>query len=141
MNPRDYWTPERITRLKELWLEGLPARRIGNLMGCSKNTIIGKARRLGLPRRESPIKRKPGAPLPKPKRRAKPLLKVVATRRVPPPREPQFFTSCQWIDGKPTPDDSCKCGAPVLIGAPYCAAHWTKAWRPMTKEEKDVAAA
>ena len=33
------------------------------------------------------------------------------------------FETCQWIDGKPTADDSCKCGLPVRHGASYYDQH------------------
>lgn len=36
---------------------------------------------------------------------------------------------CQWIEGQPTRDDSCKCLAPVRPGQPYCEAHYRRAWR------------
>jgi hypothetical protein len=29
---------------------------------------------------------------------------------------------CQWIEGEPTMDDACKCGAPTVNGT-YCAEH------------------
>lgn len=31
--------------------------------------------------------------------------------------------SCQWIDGEPAGDDSCKCNAPVRAGSVYCLEH------------------
>ena len=42
---------------------------------------------------------------------------------------------CQWIEGEPSGDDSCKCLVPVEPGRPYCAAHWARAWRPADKVE------
>ena len=30
---------------------------------------------------------------------------------------------CQWIEGDPTSDDSCKCLKPALVGKSYCAEH------------------
>ena len=42
---------------------------------------------------------------------------------------------CQWIEGAPRGDDSCKCGAAVAPGKPYCDAHWSRAWRPAGKVE------
>lgn len=51
------WTEELCEELRQLWEERpvLSTRQIGERMGCSKNCIIGKARRLGLPARPSPI--------------------------------------------------------------------------------------
>jgi hypothetical protein len=42
------WDLENENRLRELAGRNLSARVIGALMGCSKNVIIGKARRLGV---------------------------------------------------------------------------------------------
>lgn len=50
------WTPTAIGRLRELWDDrSLSAADIGLRMGRSKNAILGKGRRLGLPGRPSPI--------------------------------------------------------------------------------------
>jgi GcrA cell cycle regulator len=50
------WTDAAIERLRELWAEGLPTLAIGRAMGISKNAVVGRARRLRLPPRPSPIK-------------------------------------------------------------------------------------
>ena len=50
------WTEETIGRLKQLWDdENLSAAEIGRRLNISKNAILGKAHRLDLPRRPSPI--------------------------------------------------------------------------------------
>jgi GcrA cell cycle regulator len=51
------WTDERIDRLKELWSQGMTASHIADeLGGVSRNAVIGKAHRLGLQARPSPVK-------------------------------------------------------------------------------------
>ena len=51
------WTDERIERLKELWTQGMTASQIADeLGGVSRNAVIGKAHRLGLQARPSPVK-------------------------------------------------------------------------------------
>jgi GcrA cell cycle regulator len=51
------WTDERIDRLKELWTQGMTASHIADeLGGVSRNAVIGKAHRLGLQSRPSPVK-------------------------------------------------------------------------------------
>jgi len=51
------WTDERIERLKTLWLQGMTASLIAEeLGGVSRNAVIGKAHRLGLQSRPSPVK-------------------------------------------------------------------------------------
>ena len=49
------WTETRIGRLKDLWLLGRSASQIAAELRCSRNGVIGKARRLKLPSRKSPI--------------------------------------------------------------------------------------
>jgi|CXWL01.1.fsa_nt_gi hypothetical protein len=45
----EHWSPERVARLRELWLEGYTARQIANdLGGTSRNAVIGKAKRIGI---------------------------------------------------------------------------------------------
>ena len=51
------WNTEIIDRLKGLWAEGLSTAEIGRRMGISKNAVVGKAHRLNLPARPSPIRR------------------------------------------------------------------------------------
>jgi len=54
-------------RLRTLWNEGLSTAEIGRRMGVSKNAVVGKAHRLGLPARPSPIRRDAsGASTPRP---------------------------------------------------------------------------
>ena len=72
------WTDERIATLKKMWEGGSTASQIADeLGGVSRNAVIGKAHRLGLKARPSPVKanakkkaRRKGA---RPSRRAKKL--------------------------------------------------------------------
>jgi GcrA cell cycle regulator len=80
------WTDERIERLKKMWHDGATASQIAEeLGGVSRNAVIGKAHRLGLEQRPSPVRvgeekeaKKPGpapaatAPKPMPKADAAP---------------------------------------------------------------------
>src|SRR5688500_1227207 len=85
------WTDERIDRLKAMWTKGATASQIAEeLGGVSRNAVIGKAHRLGLESRPSPVK--PGeekekkakaAPAPKPAKPATPPKPAPAA----PPRE------------------------------------------------------
>lgn len=68
------WTDERIERLKELWSKGMTASQIADeLGGVSRNAVIGKAHRLDLQSRPSPVKGgdAEGAPAAKPEPRSK----------------------------------------------------------------------
>ena len=51
------WTDERVTMLRDLWAKGLSASQIAvQLGGVTRNAVIGKAHRLGLESRPSPIR-------------------------------------------------------------------------------------
>jgi GcrA cell cycle regulator len=51
------WTDERIDQLKSMWEKGMTASQIADeLGGVSRNAVIGKAHRLGLQSRPSPVK-------------------------------------------------------------------------------------
>ena len=55
MKGRDTWADAAMTdRLRQLWAEGYSAGRIGDLMGLSKNQVIGRVHRLKLPPRDLP---------------------------------------------------------------------------------------
>ncbi|WP_035724843.1 GcrA family cell cycle regulator [Fodinicurvata fenggangensis] len=51
------WTPDRIDELTRLWNEGQSASAIGKQLGISKNAVVGKAHRLKLAARPSPIRK------------------------------------------------------------------------------------
>ncbi len=51
------WTEERIATLAKMWESGMTASQIAEeLGGISRNAVIGKAHRLGLQSRPSPVK-------------------------------------------------------------------------------------
>ncbi len=53
------WTDERIATLKKMWKEGKSAAEIAKTLGkgVTRNAVIGKAHRMGLSGRPSPIKK------------------------------------------------------------------------------------
>ena len=84
------WANETILRLRALWDEGHSTAEIGRRLGLSKNAVVGKAHRLELPARPSPIRR--GTGIPRPKRpavrrppAAGPTLPPLASTRPPTP--------------------------------------------------------
>lgn len=73
------WTDERIETLRKMWDSGLTATQIAEeLGGVSRNAVIGKAHRLGLASRPSPVK--PNAT------EAKPAAAPAAAEAAPAPR-------------------------------------------------------
>ena len=97
------WTDERIDRLKELWSQGVTASQIADeLGGVSRNAVIGKAHRLGLQSRPSPVKANDPepAPAPAPKVKAKPEKPKAETAKsapveAAPPPEPKSAPASQ----------------------------------------------
>ncbi|MEO6256408.1 MAG: GcrA family cell cycle regulator [Sphingomicrobium sp.] len=95
------WTDERIDRLKKMWSGGSTASQIADeLGGVSRNAVIGKAHRLGLDARPSPVKpgeekvKKPAAAAPA---AAKPAPRADAASRqpaaaAPDPADPPVIT-------------------------------------------------
>jgi GcrA cell cycle regulator len=68
------WTDERIDTLRTMWEKGMTASQIAEALGgVSRNAVIGKAHRLGLQARPSPVK--PNDAEPKPAAAAKPAPK------------------------------------------------------------------
>jgi len=84
------WTDERIDTLRKMWEAGQTASQIAEeLGGVSRNAVIGKAHRLGLQSRPSPVKpnepdgTKAAAPATEPKPAMAPVAK--APERAPAP--------------------------------------------------------
>ena len=110
------WTAENIATLTRLWEEGQSARAIALALGdnLSRNAVIGKARRLGLAKRPSPIgspigaagKKKPTEPAPK----------QIGPRDI---RD----GLCRWPFGDPKKPEFHFCGKPCDSTKSYCTEH------------------
>lgn len=140
------WKEETITRLRTLWAEGHSTSEIGRRLGASKNAIVGKAHRLDLDGRPSPIRRGGPAPVirapsPPPAPRitlppmppveayvpraapAKPLpvgpvpAAEVVEFRPPSPRQ------CTWLSGD-RPRDFVRCEHDSVLGKSFCPTHY-----------------
>jgi len=55
---------------------------------------------------------------------------VVSFRSIPSYRP----STCQFIDGQPSPSDDCKCGRAVVPGKPYCLKHCASCYQPGGQE-------
>jgi GcrA cell cycle regulator len=83
------WTEERIERLKKLWHDGATASQIADeLGGVSRNAVIGKAHRLGLEQRPSPVKAGEEKEAKKAAPAAAPALKAAAPKVEPKAAQP-----------------------------------------------------
>ena len=121
------WTEERLVQLRKLWDEGLSISQIGDALGVSRNAIAGKAHRMGLPKRPSPISKtaketkKPAKPKPAAEPENLPLrLKL---------RKLKWSRSkCCWPSGDPKLSGFTFCGDAVVPGKPYCPKHCEEAY-------------
>ena len=109
------WTDKKILDLKSLWVKGLTTLEIGKRLGISKNAVVGKAHRLGLKGRPSPIKRHQKAVPPKKKARVFKLIDLSSQ-------------TCRWPIGDPKHDNFHFCGDSIVPGKPYCAEHCAAAY-------------
>ncbi len=136
------WTPERIKVLIALWEEGLPTSEIGRRLGVTKNAVVGKVHRLGLKKRQSPIRQTvaTGAQPKKPKKIAPP-----APMAPMPPSgeivrlEELTATMCCWPEGEPGTPEFHFCGKPAVPDKPYCEEHCARAYVKVSKDKKKSA--
>ena len=145
------WNESNVERLRELWDQGLPTAQIGKLLGFTKNAVVGKAHRIGLERRPSPIRRT--AVKPDRKKARSPIIPKLnfenTKEEVVEKQKPQknfqpviknLFTNsikrgCEWPDGHPDESDFKFCGKERFEDKPYCLEHCAIAYVIPEKEE------
>ena len=145
------WNETNVARLRELWDQGLPTAQIGKLLGFTKNAVVGKAHRIGLERRPSPIRRT--AIKPDRKKARSPIVpklnfegvKEEITEQNKPqqsfqPSVKNLFTNnikrgCEWPEGHPDESDFKFCGKERFEDKPYCLDHCEVAYVIPEKEE------
>ena len=134
MNNDFHWTLPAMQKLSELWAEGHSGAEIGRRLGVSKNSVLGKAHRLRLPSRPSPITgdRKPRRPhIYRAVGPTLPALKsVVIPERAPSAIIAPAFSlhPCRWpMWPHGAMPNHQYCGDRSLRGRPYCVAHAAKA--------------
>ncbi len=121
------WTPQLTERLTELWSGALSASQIGTELGVTKSAVVGKAYRLELPARMSPI-------LYGNKARVTPPRKKTLASATPPHMARLLATkfrparACLWIEGERGVDfklyaDAPRCHEKVKPGSSYCPFH------------------
>jgi GcrA cell cycle regulator len=123
------WTDERVELLKKLWGEGKTAAEIAKeLGGVTRNAVIGKAHRLKLSNRVSPIQQNKKVS-PKPVEDNKPVVKKREQKYIPPITGKKVSMSelrermCRWPNGDPQEEDFSFCGGDSVPGLPYCEEH------------------
>ncbi len=146
------WNETNVARLKELWDQGLPTAQIGKLLGFTKNAVVGKAHRIGLERRPSPIRRT--AVKPDRKKARSPIVpklnfedkkeevKEETKQQNFQPAVKNLFVSqanrgCEWPEGHPDESDFKFCGKERFEDKPYCLDHCAVAYVIPEKEETE----
>lgn len=147
------WSDDEIERLKSLWTDGLSASQIARALGSgrSRNSVIGKAHRLGLMGRATAPNpagpRVPKAPR-APKQRRSPVTaserqKTIAAQAAIAHPEPARLdngqlitmadlasTHCRWPHGDPLAADFHFCGQAQIKDSPYCDFHKRRSQQP-----------
>tara|TARA_B100000401_G_C52748104_1_gene691819 strand:+ start:199 stop:684 length:486 start_codon:yes stop_codon:yes gene_type:complete len=146
------WNDDNVARLKELWDQGLPTAQIGKLLGFTKNAVVGKAHRIGLERRPSPIRRT--AVKPDRKKARSPVMPKLNFENLNnneervqknniktfQPSVNNIFASnskrkCEWPVGHPDEPEFHFCGKERFDDKPYCLEHCAVAYVIPEKEE------
>ena len=111
----------KLKELEDLWMQGHPISKIGEMLGVSRNSVAGKAHRMGLPKRNSPISSTK-------KQNLSGINDNQIINKVIPLkiklREVQWSrTKCCWPEGDPKQNDFKFCGEEIFPGRPYCDKH------------------
>jgi GcrA cell cycle regulator len=156
-DPAITWTPERNEQLTALWREGLSCSEIGKLMAITRCAVIGKAHRMGLPRRKdtsffdlrpmSPPKPRPPKPAkpPKPKRiamdREADVLKHENSEPITGRATIMQLRNgvCRWPIGTPGQPGFGFCAEVCEPTGPYCQAHSAIAYTKLPNGQKPSA--
>ena len=160
------WNDETIERIRALWSEGHSTAEIGRRMGISKNAVVGKAHRLNLPARPSPIRRGTGEKRATPRATIRrvtgptlPALQSVSRpastapvnliplHKAPPmlravqtqSRPSGRISSCCWPLGEPGTPAFHFCGDPTAPAKPYCDQHVALAYVKVRDRREDAA--
>ncbi|MGB0785795.1 MAG: GcrA family cell cycle regulator [Alphaproteobacteria bacterium] len=137
------WTDDDIEKLKKLWSEGHSTAEIGRLIGKSKNAVVGKAHRLNLAARPSPIKKSAVTPKAIDSPKSAPISMDAPVEMAPVNSEAVVGNSkvktaqgpsCQWPYGHPDDPSFKFCLRPVVPGKPYCAEHCQIAYIPANRK-------
>ena len=145
------WDDTNVSRLKELWDQGLPTAQIGKLIGFTKNAVVGKAHRIGLERRPSPIRRTSVKPdrkkarspvMPKLNFENNPIANTnsVSEMKTFQPSIKNVFMAnarrgCEWPEGHPDEPKFHFCNKERFEDKPYCLDHCAVAYVIPEKEE------
>lgn len=132
------WTDDRVSLLKQLWGEGKTAAEIAKVLGdgITRNAVIGKAHRLKLSSRLSPIQqntvKKPKSESSAP-RIARPVVKMPEFKGKGVAMVDLDSRMCRWPNGDPKEEGFNFCGCESVPGLPYCEIHARVAYQVATR--------
>ena len=142
------WTPEKVSKLKELWGLGNTASQIASIIGeVTRNAVIGKAYRLNLGAKFIPKNnnfkqvsqhRENTALLGKKTRRSK--FKSLLLDKNFEPENPKSLEElhdevCRWPIGHADEPNFYFCGRKSMKNFSYCKLHVLYAFQPKNKKE------
>ena len=121
MTIKNTWNVTKLKELEDLWKQGHPISKIGEILGVSRNSVAGKAHRMGLAKRTSPISSEKKQIITGKK------ADVITDQNIPLKiklRGVQWSrTKCCWPEGDPKQNDFKFCGQDIFPGRPYCDKH------------------
>ena len=118
---KNTWDDSKLKELKDLWMQGHPISKIGEMLGVSRNSVAGKAHRMGLPKRNSPISSVKKENLPVKKNNENSNVEMPLKIKL---RSVEWSrTKCCWPEGDPKQNDFKFCGEEIFPGRPYCDKH------------------
>ena len=158
------WTDERVAMLRQLWGEGKTAAEIAKILGgVTRNAVIGKAHRLKLSGRVSPIQQntrpetvisrtRVAAPPASSAAEARPQRSALARELDAPhtPRVEEYIAGkgvklielkermCRWPIGDPKDENFRFCGCDSHPELPYCDHHVKMAFQINTRGKLKV---
>ncbi|PZP56146.1 MAG: gcrA cell cycle regulator family protein [Micavibrio aeruginosavorus] len=152
------WTDERVLQLKQLWGEGKTAAEIAKMLGgITRNAVIGKAHRLKLSGRVSPVQATSSrveAALGKPSNDQRAPKITIRERVVSAPIQPSIReenipikgiqltelreSTCRWPIGDPKQEGFKFCGCNAHPGMTYCDNHTRLAFQVSTRGKLKV---
>ena len=145
------WTPERQTKLKELWKKGYTASQIATMIGeTTRNAVIGKAHRLNLEARVVSkktfttliAKKGNNVEIKQEKLSRKARFKALLLDKNFEPENPKKLEelaedTCKWPIGHPYEEQFYFCGRKPMEKFSYCKLHVLYAFQPRNAKEDD----
>jgi len=145
------WTPERQTKLKELWKKGYTASQIATMIGeTTRNAVIGKAHRLNLEARVVSkktfttliAKKGNNVEIKQEKLSRKARFKALLLDKNFEPENPKKLEelaedTCKWPIGHPYEEKFYFCGRKPMEKFSYCRLHVLYAFQPRNAKEDD----